>query len=153
MCLPAPGPGVSETIGPLEMAVSAASIDQRNVEGGLEGRLVEAGEGAARVGGLELGDGIVAARGFREIEAAQFVVEDARVSDGERGFAGGDRVGEGEGGLLLVLVEGDGGGLLLAGGGNGNGLKSDLGGVEGDGADRLFDGDFDATRRRRRWRL
>ena len=53
--------------------------DQRNVVGGLEGRLVEAGEGAARVGGFELGDGVVAAGGFGEIEAAQLVVEDAGV--------------------------------------------------------------------------
>ena len=42
----------------------AAVDDERNVIGGFEGRLVEAGEGAARVGGFKLGDGIVAASGF-----------------------------------------------------------------------------------------
>ena len=35
--------------------------DERDVEGGFEGRLVEAGEGAARIGGFELRDGVVAA--------------------------------------------------------------------------------------------
>ncbi len=56
--------------------------DQGDVEGGLEGGLVEAGKGAAGVGGLELGDGVVAVRGFGEIEAAQFIVEDAGELDG-----------------------------------------------------------------------
>ena len=63
--------------------------DQRNIVGGLEGRLVEAREGAARIGGFELGDGVVAALGFGEIEAAQFVVEDAGVVDVQSGFARG----------------------------------------------------------------
>ena len=93
-------------MGPLEMAVSAESIDERDVVSGFEGRLVEAGEGAAGVGGFELGDGVVAAGGFGEIEAAELVVEDAGVGDGEGGFAGGELVGEGEGGLLLCVVEG-----------------------------------------------
>ena len=66
-------------MGPLEMAVSAVSIDQRDVECGFEGRLVEAGEGAAGIGGLKLRDGVVAAGGFGKIEAAQLVVEDAGV--------------------------------------------------------------------------
>ena len=94
-------------MGLLEMAVSAVSIDKRDVVGGLEGRLVEGREGAARVSGLELRDSVVAALGFGEIEAAQFVVQDARVGDGEGCLAGGKLFGEGECGLLLVRVERD----------------------------------------------
>ncbi len=86
--------------------------DQRNIVGGLEGGLVEGWEGAARIGGFKLGDGVVAAGGFGEIEAAQFVVQDAGVFDRQCGFAGGELVGECEGGLLLFLVEGDGCRLL-----------------------------------------
>ncbi len=62
---------------------------QRNVISGLESWLVEAGEGAARVGGLELRDGVVAVVAFGEIEAAQLVVQNAGVTDGERGLARG----------------------------------------------------------------
>ncbi len=61
----------------------AAVDDQGDVVGGLEGRLVEAGEGAARIGGFELRDGVVARGGLGEIEAAQLVVEDAGVVDGD----------------------------------------------------------------------
>ena len=45
--------------------------DERDVEGGFEGRLVEGGECAARVSGFELRDGIVAACSLGEIEAAK----------------------------------------------------------------------------------
>ncbi len=62
-----------------------AGVDRElHVEGGLEGRLVEAGEGAARVGGFELRDGVVALRGLRKIEAAQLVVEDTREVECDR---------------------------------------------------------------------
>ncbi len=137
------GPGVSDSMGLLEMAVSPLSNDQRDVVGGLEGRLVEAGKGAARVGGFKLRDGVVAAGGFGEIEAAQLVVEDAGEGDVKRGLACGEFLREGEGGLLLFLVERDGGGLLFAGGGDGDALEGDLCGVESDGVERTGGGDVD----------
>ena len=117
--------------------------DQGHVEGGLEGGLVKAGEGTAGVGGLELGDGVVAMRGFGEIEAAQFIVEDAGELDVDGGFAGGQRLGDREGGLLLVVVEGDGCGLLLIPGLDLDRLEGDLDGVEGDGRAGLLQVYFD----------
>ena len=143
VCLPADGAGRIADDGAVGDGGVAGVDDQRDVEGGLEGGLVEAGEGAARVGGLELGDGVVAAGGFGEIKAAQLVVQDAGVGDGERGLAGGKLLREGEGGLFLVLIEGDGGGLLVAGGRDGDGLEGDLGGVEGDVIGGLGEGYVD----------
>ena len=103
---------------------------ERNVVGGLEGRLVEAGEGAARVRGLELRDCVVAEGGFGEIKAAQFIVQNAAIADGQRGLAHGEIFREGEGGLLLFLVERDGSLLFFAASGHGHALKVDLGGVQ-----------------------
>ena len=57
--------------------------DERDVVSGLECGLVEGGKRAARVGGLELRDGVVAMVTLGEIKAAQPVVEDAGVVDGE----------------------------------------------------------------------
>ena len=121
----------------------AAVDDERNVVGGLEGGLVKGWEGAAGVGGLKLRDGIVAAGGFGEIEAAQLVIEDAGVVDGERGLASGQRARHGESGLLLCAVEGDRSGLRFARGGDGDGLEGDFDGVKGDGACRLPERDVD----------
>jgi hypothetical protein len=75
--------------------------DQRDVEGGLEGRLVEAGKGAAGVGRLKLSDGVVALGGLGEIEAAQLVVEDAGVAMSQLELACRKLLAEIEGGLLL----------------------------------------------------
>ncbi len=84
-----------------------AGVDgEGDVEGGFVGGLVEGGEGAAGVGGFELGDGVVAGFGFGEIEAAELVVEDAGVADREGYFAGGEGLREGEGGLFFGVVEG-----------------------------------------------
>ena len=52
--------------------------------------------------------------------------------DGQRRIARGQFLGEGEGGLFLLLVESDGGRLLVAAGGHGDALKGDFGGVQGD---------------------
>jgi hypothetical protein len=84
-----------------------------------------------------LRDGVVAAGGFGEIEAAQLVVQNAGVARCQRGLARGELFREGEGGLLLFLVERDGGFLLLAAGGHGHALEGDLGGVQSDRGRRL----------------
>ena len=99
------------------------------VEGGLVGGLVEAGEGAAGVSGLELGYGVVAGLGLGEIEAAELVVEDSGVGDVEGDLTCGELVREGKGGLLFRVVEGDLRGLGTCF----DGEEFDLGGVEGDG--------------------
>ena len=78
VCLPAAGPGVSETTAPFEMAWSLFVDDRREREGRLERRLVERREHAPRVGGFELRDRVAAIVGLAQIEAAQVVVEDAR---------------------------------------------------------------------------
>jgi len=122
--------------------------DERDVEGGLEGGLVEGGEGAARVGGFELRDGVIAPGGLREIEAAECSVENAAVLDAQRRFAGRKLIGNRESGLLLVGIEGDGSSLFLARGGDFYGLEGEVVGVEADAAGRLGEGDvngFGAT--------
>ena len=107
-----------------------AGVDgKRDVEGGLERGLVEAGEGAAGVGGFELGYSVVAGLGLREIEAAELVVQDAGEAVGDRDMAGGESLGEGEGGLFLFEIEGDCSGLAVGG----YGWNLQLDGVEGDG--------------------
>jgi hypothetical protein len=111
--------------------------NQRNVVRGLEGRLVERRIGAPRIGGFKLRHGVVALGGLGEIEPAQFVVQNAGVGDGQSGLARGELFREGEGRLLLVLVERHGSCLLLASGGYGHGLKGDLDGVQGDRIGRL----------------
>ena len=69
---------------------------ERDVEGGLVGRLVERGERAPRVGGLHLRHGVFPAVGRAQVEAAQLVVENAGVGDGDRRRAGGQRPVHGE---------------------------------------------------------
>ncbi len=129
--------------GPVGDGRVGAVYHKRDIIGGLEGRLVKAGEGAARVGGLELRNGVIAPRGLGEIEAAQFVVQDAGVGDGERSFARRQLLGEGESGLFLLRVKGDGCSQLLARGGRGDALESDLCRVERDGVHWLFHRDVD----------
>ena len=67
--------------GPVGDGGVALVDDERDIEGGLEGGLVEGREGAARIGGFELRDGVVPAGGFGEIEAAQLAVQDSGVLD------------------------------------------------------------------------
>ena len=105
---------------------------QRSVVGGLKGWLIERRKGAPRVGGLELGDSVVALGGLRQIEAAQLVVQNAGVMDGQRGLARGQCHGESKCRLLFVLVERDSSLLLFAVSGHAHTLKGDLGGVQRD---------------------
>ncbi len=129
------------------MTVSRAVDGEGDVEGGLHGGLVEGGEGAAGVGGFELGYGVVAGLGFGEVKAAELVVEDAGIADVEGDRTGGELVRKDEGGLLPGGVERDGRGLGVAGvgvrRGSGHGEKSDLGGVEGDGIAGVLEGEID----------
>ena len=54
---------------------------ERDVEGRLDGRLIEARKRAPRVGRLELRDRVVARRALAQIEAPQLVIEDSGVAD------------------------------------------------------------------------
>ena len=58
------GPGRVGRDGAIGNGCIAGIDNQRDVECGLEGGLVEAGEGAARIGRLKLRDGVIAASGF-----------------------------------------------------------------------------------------
>ena len=64
---------------------------ERDVEAGFVGRLVERRERAPRVGGLHLRHGVLAAVGATQVEAAQLVIEDPAVGDGNRRRPGGQR--------------------------------------------------------------
>ncbi len=66
------------------------------VERSLEARLVEAGHEAARVGGLELGEGVVGRVLSHAVEAAEFVADRRRPGDADLGAAGVQRVRERE---------------------------------------------------------
>ena len=92
VCLPVAGTGRVADDGAVGDGGVAFVDDERDVEGGLEGGLVEGGEGAARIGGFELRDGVVAPGGLGEIEAAEFAVEDAGVFDCQSGFTGGELI-------------------------------------------------------------
>ena len=105
MCLSAPGPGRVADDGPVGNGGVVLIDDEGDIEGGLEGGLIEGGESTARIGGLELGDGVVPAGGFREVEATQLAIQDSGVLDGDLGFPGGKLVWNGESGLLLLFVE------------------------------------------------
>ncbi|GJC83687.1 hypothetical protein ColLi_06525 [Colletotrichum liriopes] len=89
------------------------------VEGGLEVGLVEAGEGAAGVAGLELGaehvvplvvaghrlGGLDGGLVLAAVEAGHLVVDDSLELDGEDGLLGlGDLLVKGDGGALLLLA-------------------------------------------------
>ena len=145
VCLPGRGWGVGDLVGVGDDGVGCI-YGEGYVEGRLVGGLVEAGEGAAGVSGLELSDGVVAGLGLGEIEAAELVVEDAGVADGEGYFSGGESLGEGEGGLLFVFVESDCCRLRLrdrtADRGD-DGLKFDLGRIQGDGIAGRVEGEID----------
>src|SRR5881397_795766 len=88
----------------LPIAVSPAGCTSDR-EAGLELRLVEAGEGAPGVGGLELRRGVPLARPRRPVEAAKGLADLARPVELEHALARGDLAVEAErGGLGLVVV-------------------------------------------------
>jgi hypothetical protein len=89
--------------------------DEGHLEGGLQLRFVPARKGPAGVGRLHLGGGddvvdpgLVGEGGA--VEAVELVVEDAREAEVQGGRSDSERLGEGEGGLLLRRIEADGGG-------------------------------------------
>ena len=120
--------------------------DQRDVEGGFDGGLVPAGEGAASVGGLELRRGqrarrAVVAAVLAAVEAAQLIVQRAGEAQAERRLAGREFAVEGHRQRFGLLVhDGDAHGLLAAGQDCDGGGDGEFGGVERDGGDRLGDG-------------
>src|SRR2546430_15723657 len=88
-------------------------------EDGLGGWLVKGRKSASRIGGLELRNGITAAGGLAEVEAAKLVVQDAFVMDMDIGGArrGDFLLGGGGGGAFFFWGGGGGGGVVLWGGG------------------------------------
>src|SRR4029453_8076337 len=123
---------------------------ERDAEDGFEGRLVPAGERAARVGGLELRGRHRARHATRvlvdrAIESAQLVVEGAAERQPEAAGPGRQRCGHRQPTALGRLVEGDGGALLVSLRVDHDRLVDDqLDGVEDDLADRFGDLDGDA---------
>src|SRR5262245_31365642 len=90
-----------------------ATVDgQRNGEGGLEDRLVEAWKRTPGVRRFELGHGVVSAVGLAQIEAPELVVQRSAETNPNVSVSRGDRSGYGQDGRLSRTVE-DGGGLLL----------------------------------------
>src|SRR5437763_10885196 len=85
--------------------------DEADAEDGLGGWLVKGRKSASRIGGLELRNGITAAGGLAEVEAAKLVVQDAFVTDMDIGRTRGKIFGYGECGGLILFVGGNGGGL------------------------------------------
>ena len=83
-------------------------------------------------------NGVIAASGFREIEAAQFVIKDAGVADLDGGVAGGYSAGKREYGLLLAGIEGYGARLLGAVGENRYRLEGDFDSVQSNRARGLM---------------
>ena len=106
VCLPAPGPAC-----PTRRRRSRSRgrlVDDRGQrERRLERRLVERREHPARIGRLELRDGIAAVVRLAQVQAAQIVVEDAVVLDVDLGVAGGNRSRHLERRLLLRRVDRD----------------------------------------------
>ena len=78
---------------PFEIAVSPRSIVSATANVALNAGSSKHGKRAARVGRLELGDGVAAAVGLAQVEAAQLVVEHAGVADLDLGGAGGTGLG------------------------------------------------------------
>ena len=112
-------------------------------ERGLQGRFIKAGKGTAGIQRFKLRDGAAAPGSFGEIEAEEFVVQNAAEVNGDRSLALRQSLGNRERGLLLVVVDGHGGRLLLAAGSNAGRLKGNLDRVEGDRGSGLLDRHFD----------
>ena len=118
---------------------------QRDVERGFLGRLVEAGERAARVGGLHLTDRVVAPVRLAQVEPAQLVVQDAGVGDADRGRSGGQRLRgqEREGHRLGLGVRRHVGDMRDVRGLDQHLAKSEFSRMQGDGRGRLLDAHLD----------
>ena len=138
------GPG---DLGAVRVGLQALRDDHRRLEGGLQVRLVPAGEHAAGVGGLALrsGDHVLGAVFVpvdRPIQTAQLVVDDSGVGDAEGVGAGGHGVLQHQRGSGVLVVVGDPGDRRLAVlSTEGRRLDVDLGGVEDDLIDGLRDAD------------
>ena len=76
-----------------------------DLEAGLEGRLVEAGEDAARVGRLALGEGVAAPAGLGGVEAAEVLIEGTGEAQPDDRLTGRERAGEAEGDGLVRALE------------------------------------------------
>jgi hypothetical protein len=140
-----------------EGAQSGGDVES-DAEDGLAVGLVEAGEGPAGVGGLELGGGQglggpVAVGEGRSVEAVQLVVQDAGEGDGDRDGPRSHRGGEGEDDAFGRLVERDGGGHHGAVDQDLGRSGGQFGAVQGDGGDRLMGRGFDADVAREGGRL
>ena len=110
-----------------------AAIDgQRHGKGRLEGRLVEARKRPARVGRLELRDGVLPQRRLADVEPAQLAVQGAAVADADLGLPLLDRPCDGQRRGLAWLVQRDLGGLRRGAGADRDVLELEFGGVEHD---------------------
>ena len=115
-----------------------AAVDrQRDRERRLERRLVKARKRPARVGGLELRDGVLPELGPADVEAAQLAVQEAGVPDVELGRSFGERRGHGQRRGLILLVERDGGGLRRRAGADRHLSELNVQGVEHEQRRRL----------------
>ena len=117
--------------------------NKSDVERRLESRLVEAGKRPPRIGGFKLRHGIVASGRLRQVEAAQFVVQNAAVFDAERGAPRGQRVVEAERYLFLLRIFGDAGFQFLAVDFRGHAREFDFRRVQRDGIGRLLQQNVD----------
>ncbi len=88
-------------------------------------------------------NGIVSAVSLGKIKAAKLVVENSGVVNGQRHFACGECLSEGEGRLFSLGVEHDAGSLLPARRRCSDVFVSDLGGVQGNGVYRFRGNDLD----------
>ena len=130
------------------VGLEAVGDDQRDLEGGLLGRLVEAGEGPPRVGGLHLGggDGAGDAVGVdegRSVEPDELVVEDPGEHHRDRGGAHREVDARGEGRTLGLGIEGHAALVAVSCDGDRSGRDLEVDGVEDDRRHRRGDLDID----------
>ena len=108
-----------------------AAIDgQRDGEGRLERRLVEAGKRPARVGRLELRHRVLPQLGLADVEAAQLPVQDAAEPGVDLGGALRERLRDRERRRLIGLVERDRRVLRRGAGADGHLAELELGRVQ-----------------------
>ena len=139
VCLPAPGPGVSDSRRPFEIAVSLASIVAETAKVAFIAGSSNDGNARRASVGLELRDGVVAVVRAAQIEAAQLVVEPARCSESRSR----PRRQESACGTVSVAVSVSASRVTLAtccrsAGGNRHLVKIDFGGVQRDRSRRLL---------------
>ncbi len=118
------------------MSVRDGGVAGVDHEGDIERRLqcwlVEGGEGAACVGGLELCHRIAPVVGRAQVEPAELVIELPAVGEAKRRRSGGKLIGKLQGDGLRWLVRCDDGTSGDAAGGNGHLVQIELGGVQND---------------------